>query len=413
MQACERWLRPPFFLPVRWHAARPTLIRARFLMPIPQRFYIQRADLKQAHIGPDPDATAPLQAGQARLHVESFALTANNITYAAFGELMKYWQFFPAPDAAFGCLPVWGFATIVESQAEGLDVGRRVWGYYPAGTHLVVSPGRVSRGGFVDGAAHRAELAAVYNQYNFCDADPGYKPELEGLQAVLRPLFFTSFLIDDWLADEKFFGAQQVLLSSASSKTAFGTAWCLAQRRSTSGAPAGPKIIGLTSPGNAAYTRSLGCYDQVCLYDQLTGSLDARTPTVYVDFAGSAPLRRAVHGHFDGTLAFSSSIGGTHWDELGGGGGLPGPKPALFFAPAQIKKRSAPPPEGWGPAELQKRLATAWAGFLGAITAGTEPWLEIEYRHGADALRSSYAAVLAGQADARRGLMLSLSSVSA
>ena len=197
------------------------------------RLFVNRQQLPDAHLGPDPDAPAarPLAAGQARLALDTFALTANNITYAAFGEAMKYWQFFPSGDAAQGCLPVWGFATVVESQVEGLGLGRRVWGYYPAGTHLVVAPLKVSATGFVDGTTHRQDLALVYNQYAFCDAGPGWKPELEGLQAVLRSLFITSFLIDDFLADNSFFSAQQVVLSSASSKTAFGTANCLALRR--------------------------------------------------------------------------------------------------------------------------------------------------------------------------------------
>jgi hypothetical protein len=88
-----------------------------------QRLFIARATLGQAHLGPDPDAPAQrrLAPGQARLAVDSFALTANNITYAAFGEAMKYWQLFPAgpaaSGAALGCLPVWGFATVAESLA--------------------------------------------------------------------------------------------------------------------------------------------------------------------------------------------------------------------------------------------------------------------------------------------------------
>jgi hypothetical protein len=107
-----------------------------------QRLFITRAALDRADLGPDPDAPAQreLAPGQVRLAVEHFALTANNITYAAFGEAMKYWQFFPAGDAALGCLPVWGFATVQESRAEGVTPGRRVWGDLPAGTYAVVAP---------------------------------------------------------------------------------------------------------------------------------------------------------------------------------------------------------------------------------------------------------------------------------
>jgi hypothetical protein len=227
-----------------------------------QRLFIARNDLHRVQVGPDPDAPASraLADGEARLSIERFALTANNITYAAFGDAMKYWQFFPAPDPAWACLPVWGFAVVTESRAEGVPVGARVYGYLPAGSHLVVQPGRVRASGFVETAAHRAELAAAYQQLVFCEADPGWAPRLEGLQAVLKPLFVTSFLIDDFLADNHFFGARQLLLSSASSKTAYGTAFCLAQRR---GSPGAPHTVGLTSAGNLAFTQSLGCYDAV------------------------------------------------------------------------------------------------------------------------------------------------------
>jgi Protein of unknown function (DUF2855) len=369
-----------------------------------QRLFIARAELGQAHVGADPDAPAqrPLAPGQVRLAVEAFSLTANNITYAAFGEAMKYWQFFPAGDAMLGCLPVWGFATVSESRAEGVAPGRRVWGYYPAGTHLVVAPSKVSASGFVDGSAHRQELAAVYNQYVFCDADPAWRPELEGLQAVLRPLFLTAFLLDDFLADNEFFGAGQVLLSSASSKTAQGTAYCLARRR---GMPGAPRIVGLTSAAHVEFVRSLGCYDAVLTYDQLS-TLEPQTPTVYVDFAGDAELRRRIHTHFADALRFSSSIGGTHWSALGSARDLPGPRPVLFFAPAQVKARSAPPPQGWGAAELQRRMGQAWAQFIGQVHE--HGWVRIVMRPGAQAALQAYRDMLAGRTDAREGLMLDM-----
>jgi hypothetical protein len=369
-----------------------------------QRLFIARGALDQARLGPDPDAPAQraLAPGQVRLAVERFALTANNITYAAFGEAMKYWQFFPAGDAALGCLPVWGFATVQESHAEGVTVGQRVWGYFPAGTHLVVAPARVSAAGFVDGSPHRQELAGVYNQYLFCAADPAWQPALEALQAVLRPLFLTAFLLDDHLADHAFFGARQLLLSSASSKTALGTAHCLAQRRHQPGCP---RIVGLTSAANAGFVRSLGCYDEVLTYEEWSARV-APIPTAYIDFAGDAELRRRVHTQFADALMFSSSIGGTHWEALGSGRDLPGPRPTLFFAPAQAKARSAPPPEGWGSAELQRRMGQAWVQFIDQVRQGD--WVQTVEQHGAQAALQAYGRLLAGEVPAREALLLDM-----
>jgi hypothetical protein len=130
-----------------------------------------------------------------------------------------------------------------------------------------------------------------------------------------------------------------MLLSSASSKTAYGTAFQLAQRP-------GIEVVGLTSRGNVAFCESLGCYSRVVTYDQLD-SIAAGTACVYVDFAGNAALRQHIHSRF-GQLRHDCSIGGTHVDELAAKGSareVPGPRPTLFFAPAQVKKRIA----DWGP----------------------------------------------------------------
>lgn len=367
------------------------------------RLLVAKRNLHDVRVAPDVDAPdqRPLADGEARLAIDRFALTANNITYAAFGDAMQYWQFFPTGDDAWGCVPVWGFAVVTESRAAGVAVGERVYGYLPMGTHLVVQPAHVKAAGFVDAQAHRQGLAAVYNQYVFCAADPAYVPSREGHQAVLKPLFTTAFLIDDFFAEQDFCGAAQVLLSSASSKTAYATAFCLSARQ------ARPRVVGLTSAANLAFVRSLGCYDEVRSYDEIPG-LDAATRTVYIDFAGSTTVRRAVHERFDAQLAYSCAVGGTHWTSLGGGGRLPGPKPELFFAPAQVRKRRAPPPEGWGADGLNLRLGEAWQRFVDRVDGANPPWLVIRSQRGAAAVEAAYRQLLDGKADAREGLMLAL-----
>ena len=129
-------------------------------------------------------ALADLEVGEVLLHINCFAFTANNVTYAMFGEAMQYWQFFPTGDADWGMIPVWGFATVAASRVDGLAVGERFYGYLPTATHLIVQPQRVGTSGFVDGAAHRASLPAVYNQYLRCSADPGYNVARESEQMI-------------------------------------------------------------------------------------------------------------------------------------------------------------------------------------------------------------------------------------
>lgn len=363
-----------------------------------ERFVVRRDDLRRT--GWQEDPAARLKDGSARLSVDAFALTSNNVTYAEFGEVMNYWGFYPTGEATTGCIPVWGFATVTKSRCAGVDVGERFYGYWPIADEVVLQPVGVDAGGFTEGAEHRRHLPPIYNQYVRCSADPDYSPDREAQQALLRPLFATSFLIDDFLADNGFFGARTVILSSASSKTAYGTAFCLAQRRGTADAV---RVIGLTSPANLTFTRSLGCYDAVSSYDALPAGLTDE-PTVYVDFSGNAELRAAVHRRLAGMLTYSCAVGATHWDRLGGDVDLPGPRPVLFFAPAQAMKRAG----DWGPRIFQERLGTAWTAFMQPVTRAVDPWLVVVRGRGRAAVEECYAALLDGRVPPREGHILSL-----
>ena len=359
-------------------------------------FIVRRDDLRSCRLvsTPAPGADA-LQPGQVLMCIDKFAFTSNNVTYAAFGEAMSYWNFFPAPEG-WGRIPVWGFGDVTGSRHDAVKPGERFYGYFPMSTHLVAEAERASGAGFSDGAPQRKELHPVYNQYVRCATDPGYDAGREDQQMLLKPLFVTSFLIDDFLADNAFFGARAVVLSSASSKTAYATAFQLSRR----GAPGKRcEVIGLTSRGNAAFVERLGCYDRVLSYDQI-GSLPADIPLAYVDLAGNAELRSALHHRYAGSMKYSCAVGGTHWDALGGAGQLPGPRPTLFFAPAQIKKRA----HDWGPAELQQRLAEAWLHFLGASGA----WMRVIHGRGPAAVERVYLEVLEGRAKPDEGHVLTL-----
>lgn len=338
---------------------------------------------------------SPLADGQIRVRVDAFALTANNITYAAFGDSMEYWRFFPAPGEGQGIVPVWGFGTVVQSTHPGVAVGERLWGYWPMARSAVLQPDRLSAAGFSDAAPHRAGLHPVYSQYLRCASDPFYTPDSEDVQALLRPLFATSWLIDDFLADHAFFGAQAALLSSASSKTAYGTAFQLKRR-------GGVEVIGLTSEANRTFCERLGCYDRVLAYEALE-QLPAQLPCVYVDFAGNAALRRAIHTRF-ANLRYSCSVGGTHVEQLGGAKDLPGPRATLFFAPAQIKKRQA----DWGPGEFGRRLVADWHAFRARVTDPAAPWLRVQRHEGGEAALAAYREVLAGRGSPHLGHIVSL-----
>jgi hypothetical protein len=328
--------------------------------------------------------------GEVRLRVESFSVTANNVTYAVIGDMFRYWDFFPAQDG-YGIVPMWGHAIVEASNHPDITVGERVYGYLPMGTHLDVLPGHVSRGQFTDMAAHRQPMSVFYNQYSRLAADPEHDPAREAQRMIFGPLFKTGFLIEAMFRREDWFGTQALVMTSASSKTSMSLA-SVAREKS-------PEIkrIGLTSSGNVAFVEKSGLYDQVLAYGGV-GSL-APVPSVSVDFAGNAALLRAIHETLGEMLKYSCVVGATHVDARGGSGApIPGPTPTLFFAPDHatnvIKELG---PKGFGEA-----VAASWNAFV----ATTDGFVRVDIRDGVAAAGDAFQATLAGTADPAVGIVV-------
>jgi hypothetical protein len=353
-------------------------------------FLVKQTDFRDCRVveGPPPQ----IGRGQALLRVETFGMTANNVTYAVFGEAMSYWDFFPTAEDGWGRLPTWGFAEVERSEADGVEPGTRLYGYLPSSSHLVVAPVDAVGSGFVDGSPHKAELPSAYHRYLASGADPFYREDTEEIQMLLRPLFFTSFLIDDQLDDEGLATRGPVIVSSASSKTSIAAAFLLAQREDV-------ELVGLTGAANTEFVEGLGIYDRTVAYDAID-SLE-RGPATYVDVSGDGDVRMAVHSHFGDELIHSMAVGATHWEEMGAGqGDLPGPAPSFFFAPTRVVKRS----EDWGRTGLEARVADAWHPFCEWIGG----WLETIPGQGFDAVQDAWVDVLEGRVAPQRAHVLSL-----
>ncbi|MFN3988955.1 MAG: DUF2855 family protein [Erythrobacter sp.] len=327
-----------------------------------------------------------------RLVVESFSITANNVTYAVVGDGFRYWDFFPAP-AGFGIVPMWGHARVIESRCPDIAVGERVYGYLPMASHLDVLPGRISPGGFIDMSKHREPMSPIYNQYARLAADPEHDPAHEGERMIFGPLFRTGFLIEYFLRANGWFEASQLVVTSASSKTALGLA-SVARDRS-------PQIkrIGLTSPRNVGFVEASGLYDQVVAYDAI--ATIAPQQSVSVDFAGNAGLLGQVHRHLGDRLNYSCLVGATHIEArstLGAGTPMPGPRPVLFFAPdhavALFKEL--------GTTEATRQMAAAWRRFL-AASQGT---IAVRRLAGLEEARRVFTEMVAGKVDPSQGIVI-------
>jgi hypothetical protein len=336
------------------------------------------------------DESLPVAAtGEAVLHVDRVGMTANNVTYALLGDAMHYWDFFPTRPG-WGLVPLWGFGDVVASAAEGVEVGSRVYGYFPSASHLVVRPGRADARGFRDASEHRAGLPSPYNNYVYTTTDAAYEAGREDLLILFRPLFFTSYMLADQLEDNAYFGATVLAMSSASSKTAYSAAFLLQGN--------GPEIVGLTSPGNVEFTESLGCYDRVVAYDAIS-ELRTDAPTAYLDLAGSAELRNALRAHLGDQLVHDAVVGVTH-QERAAAGAQRDTRTSFFFAPDQMRKRTG----DWGREVLDQRFAEAWLRFAPTV----QGWVDVVEHVGPEQLRDVWLEVLSGGSSPRIGHVVAL-----
>lgn len=330
-----------------------------------------------------------LAAGAVRLKVESFAVTANNVTYAVMGDAFQYWNFFLAPEG-WGIVPMWGHARVEASNHPGISVGERVYGYLPMGSHVDVVPGNVTPGGFVDLSEHRQPMSVFYNQYSRLAADPEHDPANEDARMIFGPLFKTGFLIEDFYRRNGWFGAGALIMTSASSKTAMALAHC------TKISSPDVRRIGLTSPGNVDFVKATGLYDDVVAYDDIA-SLNPG-PSVAVDFAGNAKVLHAIHSTLGESLKYSSTVGATHVGAAGALDTLPGPQPVLFFAPTEALETI----KALGPAGFARAVGTAWKSFLDAA----KRFLHVDHKDGLRPAIDVFQATLAGQQSPDRGVVI-------
>lgn len=354
---------------------------------------VDRGDIRSAQAVTRP--AAALAENQLRVAVHKFALTANNVTYAVAGESIGYWNFYPA-EGGLGIVPVWGIGEVMESAHPDVGVGERLYGFFPMASHAILTIGEPRPNTLTDVSPHRLDLPGTYNAYQRTAQEPEIMRAMEDQRCLLFPLFATSYLLYDYLVDNDLFGADTVIVGSASSKTAFGMAHLLHHDQDVAA-----ELVGVTSPGNLAFVESLGIYDKVVCYGEEAGQLDAARKAAYVDMSGDSELTRRIHEHFGDRLTESCAVGATHWQSFGADTGeLPGPQPQFFFAPAQIEKRNAE----WGPGVVLQKAAAAFVD----IARDVSEQVTIERIGEPDAVVSAWQDLVDGKVSPSRGLMASL-----
>lgn len=363
-----------------------------------QVFEVNQSQLQKTRITPftfDTHDASMLNENDVILKIDKFALTANNISYAIAGDTLGYWRFFPA-EKQWGRIPAMGFAEVIVSHCADIQVGERVWGFLPMASHVKIKAGYISRGSFSDVSAHREGLSPVYSTFERVSQNPFYQKENEDFEMLVKGLFTTSWLIDDFMFDQQYFGAEQYLITSASSKTSIALAFAIKERGERS-------CIGITSNHNRSFVEKLGCYDHVISYDEVA-NLDANVPSILVDMAGSQTTLVAVHTHFAEQLRYSCRVGVTHHDdlvpnELSSKQNLPGAEPIFFFAPTQLKKRTTE----WGSAKTMSQISQSLMRYI----AFCRSIMTIEHTSQSSELDTVYQQVLSGKANASVGQIVS------
>lgn len=337
-------------------------------------------------------ASPALGDGEIRVAIDKFAITANNVGYAVSGDMIGYWQYFPTGEDPWGKVTVWGMADVVESNTAAIAVGERLYGFFPMASHLVLTPGRVRDEHFMDVATHRQELPALYNQYSRTGAELEALQAIEDERCVLFPLFITGFVIADFLLDNRWFEAEQIIVGSVSSKTGFGLARFIKDNGFHG------KVVGLTSGNNRHFVEALGFCDEVVTYDAVENLNNI--PSVFVDMSGDQPIRAKLHNLLGDNMKNSQLVGVTHWDAEQVNETLPGAQPQFFFTPAQIDKRNA----DWGTGVLTEKGYTASA----ALALELKGQLNMQLHDGADACARVWRDMLDNKISGQQAIMVSL-----
>ncbi|WP_100644615.1 DUF2855 family protein [Alteromonas facilis] len=317
------------------------------------------------------------------LKTEEFGFSSNNITYALLGDRFGYWGFFPA-SAGYGITPVWGFATVIESNTPELEVGEQVYGYLPMATHLVVHADKITDHSFMDVNPKRQSISPVYDQYIRCKTDPSYSDALKTWILTFRPLFTTSFVLAYALKERKCDEQATIWMTSASSKTAYGTAQILREVMPNA------RLMGITSAKQVDFVEQTGCYDSVFTYDQLDENTIGNSDWL-LDFAGDQSRLvgwRASHENAkERTLLIGATdVGAQEIARTSTVG-------HVFFAPDEVRNFT----KSWGAKTFQERYVQHWRGFIEHF----QSILQEQSHTGVQAIVKEFQAFLNGEVDPR------------
>lgn len=235
------------------------------------------------------------------------SLTANNKFYLSFGE--------KAPFNFFKCYPVdpkaklvaakekefnedgghlsdvyvhpvvWGVAKVTSSKVDTVHVGDEYFAMLPMGESVSFEQAHVDDEDNL--VIHRPTTNPAYNVFQKIDPTSAVASKEYGDFALAcSPGILTGFGLYFNLTRYDFYGADTVVVTSASSKVALALAVYLKKESKNASTKKKVQVIGYTSPGNKDFCEKTGLYDEVLCYDDLLTENDNKC--VMVDISGQA-----------------------------------------------------------------------------------------------------------------------------
>ncbi len=186
----------------------------------------------------------------------------------------------------FKTIPAWGLARVHRTNHPEIAEGSLYYGFWPIAPYSVRA---------ITGVDHGARVA-----YHDIPRFKGVREWLKLIEAddfsLMVSEYFEYFKIGITYAREirdfGYFGAEQLVLTSASSSSSQVIAMCVKELNPSM------SIIGLTSQRSLGLVKSLPFYDDVYTYDDIEASPNAK-PTLFFDVLGKEAVATECFDHFE------------------------------------------------------------------------------------------------------------------
>lgn len=294
-----------------------------------------------------------LDAVHVRARTAITCLTANNLSYAKGGTMLRWWDTYPVPShlpapyndpSQWGTCPCWGYGEVLESRHSDFEPGMLIWGFWPTSNlpvDLKLVPGPMNQL-WAEESEHRMKLMSIYNRYSIPDASARLADMAqEKLDEMAWEAVFTiwgcAYLLNrynlaspavhpfgsngktPWTAEDSDISQAVVINLSAGGKTAVSFADALINDREPGTGPLG--LLSITGSSGHISTSGNSFPTKTVSYDAMTDNetlkwiaLQNPSKIVVCDFGGRGDsfirLQQALEQQFSGASIMSIGIGG-------------------------------------------------------------------------------------------------------